>query len=173
MFVSVKVNGQLHQSEIKEQQLLVDFLREDAELTGTKSGCDSGQCGVCTILLNGVSVKSCMVLAAQANGKEVTTIEGLSTPDQLHPLQVAFKENHALQCGFCTPGMILLLVDRLKVNPHPTEAEIRQWLEGVLCRCTGYHNIVLAVQAVAQQMAEAETETETEVRTEAKTAIKV
>jgi aerobic carbon-monoxide dehydrogenase small subunit len=152
MFVSVKVNGQLHQTEVKEQQLLVDFLRDDVELTGTKSGCDTGHCGVCTVLLEGMSVKSCMVLAAQANGKSVVTIEGLSTPDQLHPLQVAFKENHALQCGFCTPGMILMLVDCLKINPHPTEGEIRQWLDGVLCRCTGYQNIVSAVQAVAAQM---------------------
>lgn len=153
MLVSIKVNGQLHQTEVKEQQLLVDFLRDDVGLTGTKSGCDTGQCGVCTVLLEGMSVKGCMVLAVQANGKEVMTIEGVSMPDQLHPLQVAFKENHALQCGFCTPGMILLLVDCLKVNPHPTEAEIRQWLDGVLCRCTGYQNIVSAVQAIAAQMA--------------------
>ncbi|MBE9063005.1 (2Fe-2S)-binding protein [cf. Phormidesmis sp. LEGE 11477] len=152
MFVSIKVNGQLYQSEVKEQQLLVDFLREDARLTGTKSGCDTGQCGACTILLDGVSVKSCMILAPQANGKAVTTIEGLSTSDQRHPLQVAFKENHALQCGFCTPGMVLLLVDQLQRHPRPSEAEIRQWLDGVLCRCTGYQNIVKAVQAAAWQI---------------------
>lgn len=153
MSVFIKVNGQSHTIDDKIPQFLVDVLRDDLELTGTKSGCDSGHCGACTVLLDGVSVKSCMVLAAQANGKEVVTIEGLADGEQLHVIQEAFREKHGLQCGFCTPGMVMLLADRLKKHPNPTEKEIRQWLEGVLCRCTGYQNIVSAAQYAAQKMA--------------------
>ena len=152
MLISVKVNDHLHNVDIKETKLLVDFLRENLELTGTKSGCDTGHCGACTVLLDGISVKSCMILAAQANGRHITTIEGLADKDQLHLLQDAFWEKHGLQCGFCTPGMIMLLADQLNNNSNPTEQEIRQWLDGVLCRCTGYQNVVNAVQYAAQQM---------------------
>lgn len=152
MITSVKVNDCPHDVDIKETKLLVDFLRENLGLTGTKSGCDTGHCGACTVLLDGISVKSCMILAAQTNGRHITTIEGLADNDQLHLLQDAFWEKHGLQCGFCTPGMIMLLVDQLNNNPNPTEQEIRQWLDGVLCRCTGYQNVVNAVQYAAQQM---------------------
>jgi aerobic carbon-monoxide dehydrogenase small subunit len=152
MQTSFKVNGTLRSADVEPRALLVDFLRDTLGLTGTKSGCDTGQCGACTILLNGVSVKSCMILAVQANGDEVTTIEGVTQDGQFHPLQMSFWEKHGLQCGFCTPGMIMSLLDLLHRNPNPTEAEIRHWLDGVMCRCTGYHNIISAVQDAADTM---------------------
>jgi len=132
--------------------LLVDFLRETLGLTGTKIGCDTGQCGTCTVLLDGRSVKSCTMLAVQADGAEVTTIEGLSQEGQLHALQEGFWEMHGVQCGFCTPGMVMALTDLLRHNAHPSERAIRDWLEGNLCRCTGYHNIVRAVQYAAEKL---------------------
>jgi len=132
--------------------LLVDFLRETLGLTGTKIGCDTGQCGTCTVLLDGRSVKSCTMLAVQADGAEVTTIEGLSQDGQLHALQEGFWEMHGVQCGFCTPGMVMALTDLLRHNAHPSERAIRDWLEGNLCRCTGYHNIVRAVQYAAEKL---------------------
>jgi len=132
--------------------LLVDFLRETLGLTGTKIGCDTGQCGTCTVWLDGRSVKSCTMLAVQADGAEVTTIEGLSQEGQLHALQEGFWEMHGVQCGFCTPGMVMALTDLLRHNAHPSERAIRDWLEGNLCRCTGYHNIVRAVQYAAEKL---------------------
>jgi len=132
--------------------LLVDFLRETLGLTGTKIGCDTGQCGTCTVWLDGRSVKSCTMLAVQADGAEVTTIEGLSQDGQLHALQEGFWEMHGVQCGFCTPGMVMALTDLLRHNAHPSERAIRDWLEGNLCRCTGYHNIVRAVQYAAEKL---------------------
>jgi carbon-monoxide dehydrogenase small subunit len=144
------VNGQPAAGEVEGRTLLVDFLREQLRLTGTHVGCDTSQCGACVVHVNGKSVKSCTMLAAQANGAEVTTIEGLATNGELHPVQAAFKEHHGLQCGFCTPGMVMSAVDLLNTNANPSETEIRDWLEGNICRCTGYHNIVKAIQAVAQ-----------------------
>jgi len=132
--------------------LLVDFLRETLGLTGTKIGCDTGQCGTCTVWLDGRSVKSCTMLAVQADGAEVTTIEGLSQDGQLHALQEGFWEMHGVQCGFCTPGMVMALTDLLRHNAHPSERAIRDWLEGNLCRCTAYHNIVRAVQYAAEKL---------------------
>lgn len=152
METCIKVNNNLHTIDADPRVLLVDFLRDTLAMTGTKSGCDTGRCGACTVLINGVSVKSCMVLAVQANGTEVTTIEGVARNGQLNPLQVSFWEKHGLQCGFCTPGMIMLLLDFLQQNPDPTELEIRQCLDGVMCRCTGYHNVVAAVQHAAKIM---------------------
>jgi carbon-monoxide dehydrogenase small subunit len=147
--IAVTVNGTRHEAEVEPRQLLVYFLREQLRLTGTNVGCDTSSCGACTILMDGESVKSCTVLAVQADGAEVTTIEGLATNGELHTMQQAFHENHALQCGYCTPGMVMAAVSLLEENPKPTEAEIRIGLEGNLCRCTGYHNIVKAVQAAA------------------------
>jgi aerobic carbon-monoxide dehydrogenase small subunit len=147
--VHVTVNGVSHTAEVEERELLVYFLREGLGLTGTNVGCDTSSCGACTIHLDGESVKSCTLLAVQADGAEITTIEGLATNGDLHPMQAAFQANHALQCGYCTPGMIMAATSLLKENPHPSEEEIRQGLEGNLCRCTGYHNIVKAVAAVA------------------------
>ena len=147
--IAVTVNGQQHDADVEPRQLLVYFLREQLGLTGTNVGCDTSSCGACTVLLDGESVKSCTVLAVQADGAEVTTIEGLAQDGELHPVQRAFHEQHALQCGFCTPGMVLATVSLLEENPSPGEEEIRHALEGNLCRCTGYHNIVLAVQAAA------------------------
>jgi carbon-monoxide dehydrogenase small subunit len=144
------VNGQPAAGEVEGRTLLVDFLREQLRLTGTHVGCDTSQCGACVVHVNGKSVKSCTMLAAQANGAEVTTIEGLATNGELHPVQAAFKEHHGLQCGFCTPGMVMSAVDLLNTNANPSETEIRDWLEGNICRCTGYHNIVKAIQAAAQ-----------------------
>jgi carbon-monoxide dehydrogenase small subunit len=150
--VSITVNGVPRTHEVEPRLLLVHFLRETLGLTGTNVGCDTSQCGACTVLLDGRAVKSCTILAVQAEGSEVTTIEGLAKDGKLHPLQEAFWEKHGLQCGFCTPGMILTACDLLARNPSPGEAEIRHGLEGNLCRCTGYQNIVAAVQAAAARM---------------------
>jgi aerobic carbon-monoxide dehydrogenase small subunit len=147
--ISLTVDGASVTDDVEPRLLLVQYLREKLGKTGTVIGCDTSNCGACTVLLDGTSVKSCNMLAVQADGHEVTTIEGLATNGQLHPVQEAFHECHALQCGFCTPGMIMRSVDLLQENPNPTEQEIRQGLEGNLCRCTGYHNIVKAVQAAA------------------------
>ena len=147
--IEVTVNGTRHEAEVEPRQLLVYFLREQLRLTGTNVGCDTSSCGACTILLDGESVKSCTVLAVQADGADVTTIEGLAHDGELHPVQQAFHEHHALQCGYCTPGMVMAAVSLLKENPSPSEYEIRHSLEGNLCRCTGYHNIVKAIQAAA------------------------
>jgi carbon-monoxide dehydrogenase small subunit len=144
------VNGKAVSGEIEPRTLLVHFLREHLGLTGTHVGCDTSQCGACVVHIDGISVKSCTVLALQVEGTDVLTIEGLATGEVLHPMQEAFRENHALQCGFCTPGMVLSAVDLLKTNADPTEIEIREWLEGNLCRCTGYHNIVKAIKACAE-----------------------
>ncbi len=150
--VTITVNGVERTHEVEPRLLLVQYLRETLGLTGTNVGCDTSQCGACTVIMDGVAVKSCTVLAAQADGSSVMTIEGLAQDGKLHPLQEGFWEKHGLQCGFCTPGMIMTAYDLLQRNPHPTEAEIRHGLEGNLCRCTGYHNIVKAVQAAAAQM---------------------
>ena len=147
--VSLTVNGDPVEAEVEGRTLLVQLLRETLGLTGTHVGCDTGQCGACVVHLDGRSVKSCTLLALQAEGREVTTIEGLAQDGDLHPLQAAFRENHALQCGFCTPGMILSALDLLARNPDPLAEEVRAWLEGNLCRCTGYQNIVAAVLSVA------------------------
>ncbi|HNV75062.1 MAG: (2Fe-2S)-binding protein [Gemmatimonadetes bacterium] len=151
--INVSVNGRAYTRDVEPRTLLVHFLRDALGLTGTHVGCDTSQCGACTVLLDGRGVKSCTVLAVQANGASVTTVEGLETNGQLHPLQAAFREAHGLQCGFCTPGMIMSSVDLLSHNPNPTESEIRHALEGNLCRCTGYQNIVKAVQQAAHTMA--------------------
>ncbi len=151
--INVTVNGTARQAEVEPRTLLVDFLRETLGLTGTHVGCDTSQCGACTVHLDGVSVKACTMFAVQADGHAVTTIEGLAADGALHPLQEGFHEKHGLQCGFCTPGMIMAAADLLNRNPHPTEAEIRHALEGSYCRCTGYHNIVQAVQYAAEKMA--------------------
>ena len=150
--VSITVNGVKSTHNVEPRLLLVDYLRQVLGLTGTNIGCDTSQCGACTVLLDGRSVKSCTVLAVQADGSSVTTIEGLAQNGDLHPVQTAFWEKHGLQCGFCTPGMIMSAVDLLQNNPDPTEAEIRHGLEGNLCRCTGYQNIVRAVAAAADSM---------------------
>jgi aerobic carbon-monoxide dehydrogenase small subunit len=151
--VSIKVNGVQQEDEVEPRMLLVHYLRETLGLTGTHIGCDSSQCGACTVHLNGQAVKSCTVFAVQADGSEVTTIEGISGLDNsangMHPLQQAFWEQHGLQCGYCTPGMIMAAASLLKNNPHPSEEEIRHGIEGNICRCTGYHNIVKAIQAAA------------------------
>lgn len=147
--VKMAVNGARHEAEVEPRELLVYFLRERLGLTGTNVGCDTSSCGACTVLLDGQSVKSCTLLAVQADGREVTTIEGLAQNGTLHPVQQAFHEHHALQCGYCTPGFVLATVSLLEENPSPSEEEIRTALEGNLCRCTGYVNIVEAVQAAA------------------------
>jgi carbon-monoxide dehydrogenase small subunit len=148
----LEVNGRKVSGDVPPHMLLVDFLRQKLGLTGTHVGCDTSQCGACVVHLNGESVKACTILAVQAQGAKVTTIEGLSAGQELHPLQAAFRETHALQCGFCTPGMIMSAADLLAKNPNPSEDEIRHWLKGNICRCTGYHNIVKAVQTAAGQM---------------------
>ena len=149
--IALTVNGGLHQSDVDPRRLLVYFLREELGLKGTNVGCDTSSCGACTVLIDGESVKSCTVLAVQADGSDVTTIEGLAgAGDELHPVQQAFHEHHALQCGYCTPGFVLATVSLLKEYPNPSEDEIRRGLEGNLCRCTGYHNIVRAVEAAAR-----------------------
>jgi carbon-monoxide dehydrogenase small subunit len=150
--VSMTVNGQAVTRDVEPRTLLVEFLRQHLDLTGTHVGCDTSQCGACVVHVNGASVKSCTVLAVQAQGAEVTTIEGLAKNGELHPMQAAFREHHALQCGFCTPGMIMSAIDLLKRKPDPSEQEIREWLDGNLCRCTGYHNIVKAIRAAAADM---------------------
>ena len=150
--VSMKVNGVDVSGDVEARTLLVQFLRETLDMTGTHVGCDTSQCGACCVLMNGDSVNSCSVLAVQAEGAEITTIEGLANGDELHPMQDAFRQNHGLQCGFCTPGMVISAIDLVSKNPKPTEKEVREWLEGNLCRCTGYHNIVKAIQAGAQAM---------------------
>jgi len=147
--IAVTVNGTRREAEVEARELLVYFLREHLGLTGTHVGCDTSVCGACTVHLNGAAVKSCTVLAVQADGQEVTTIEGLAANGGLHPMQAAFQEHHALQCGFCTPGMIMAAVSLLDDHPSPSDDDIRHGLEGNLCRCTGYHNIVEAVRAVA------------------------
>jgi carbon-monoxide dehydrogenase small subunit len=151
--VSLTVNGKKASATVESRTLLVQLLREHLGLTGTHVGCDTSQCGACVVHLNGESVKSCTYLAVMAEGKEVLTIEGLANGDELHPMQAAFREHHGLQCGFCTPGMVMSAVDLLKNKKKPSEHEIREWLEGNLCRCTGYHNIVKAIQACAETMA--------------------
>ncbi len=149
--ISLTVNGVAHEARVEPRALLVYFLREGIGLTGTNVGCDTSSCGACTVLVNGESVKSCTMLAVQADGQEVTTIEGLAD-GELHPVQQAFHEQHGLQCGYCTPGMIMAAVSYLEENPDPTEGEVREALEGNLCRCTGYHNIVKAVLAAADAL---------------------
>ncbi|MXW67020.1 MAG: (2Fe-2S)-binding protein [Gemmatimonadales bacterium] len=150
--ISMTVNGVRHEADVEPRTLLVHFIREQLELTGTNVGCDTSSCGACTILMNGQSVKSCTVLAVQADGADVATVEGLASNGDWHPVQKAFHENHGLQCGFCTPGMMMAAVGYLDENPAPTEDEVRLALEGNLCRCTGYHNIVKAVLAAADDM---------------------
>ena len=152
MKVSMRVNGVDHEHDVEPRTLLVQHLRENLRLTGTHVGCDTSQCGACTIHVNGEAVEACTMFAIQADGAEITTIEGLATNGELHPMQKAFWENHGLQCGYCTPGMIMASVDMLKNNPNPTEEEIRHGLEGNFCRCTGYHNIVKSVKAAAESM---------------------
>jgi carbon-monoxide dehydrogenase small subunit len=149
----VTINGAKHEHEVEPRLLLVEYIRELAGLTGTHVGCDTSNCGACTVELDGHSVKSCTVFAVQADGAEITTIEGLAEGTKLHPLQQAFWDEHGLQCGFCTPGMIMAAKQLLERNPNPTEREIRLGLEGNLCRCTGYHNIVKSIQAAATVMA--------------------
>ena len=149
MRIATTVNGQAHEHDVEPRLLLVQYLREVVGLTGTKIGCDTSSCGACTVLVDGESVKSCTMLAAQPDGSEITTIEGLAQGDELHPVQAAFHESHALQCGFCTAGMVMATVSLLDEIPSPTERDVRLGLEGNLCRCTGYHNIVKAVLAAA------------------------
>ena len=149
MRIATTVNGQAHEHDVEPRLLLVQYLREVVGLTGTKIGCDTSSCGACTVLVDGESVKSCTMLAVQADGSEITTIEGLAQGDELHPVQAAFHESHALQCGFCTAGMVMATVSLLDEIPSPTERDVRLGLEGNLCRCTGYHNIVKAVLAAA------------------------
>ena len=150
--VSMTVNGKAVSGEVEGRTLLVEFLRQNLNLTGTHVGCDTSQCGACVVHVNGESAKACTVLALQAEGAEVTTIEGMAQNGTLHPIQAAFKEHHGLQCGFCTPGMVMSAADLLQRNKDPNETEIRDWLEGNICRCTGYHNIVKAIHAAAQAM---------------------
>ena len=147
--VTITVNGVPRTAEVEPRTLLVHLLREHLNLTGTHVGCDTSNCGACTVWLDGEAVKSCTLLAVQANGREVTTIEGISENGDLHPMQQAFHENHALQCGYCTPGMVMTAIKLLEANPEPTDEEIRHGLEGNLCRCTGYENIVAAVRAAS------------------------
>tara|TARA_B100000686_G_scaffold255048_1_gene266383 strand:+ start:320 stop:790 length:471 start_codon:yes stop_codon:yes gene_type:complete len=150
--VSITVNGVTKSSEIEPRLLLAQYLREVLDLTGTHIGCDTTSCGACTVIMDGKSIKSCTIFAVQANGSDITTIEGLADGDKLHPVQEGFWEKHGLQCGFCTPGMIMSSVSLLNSNPDPSEKEIRHGLAGNVCRCTGYHNIVLAVQYAAEKM---------------------
>ena len=152
--VSMTVNGSTVSAEGEDRTLLVSLLRDQLRLTGTHVGCDTSQCGACLVHVNGRAVKSCTMLAVQADGAEVKTIEGVASNGELHPMQAAFKENHGLQCGFCTPGMIMSALDLVNANPDPSESEVRGWLEGNLCRCTGYQNIVKSIQAGARAMRE-------------------
>ncbi|MXZ07013.1 MAG: (2Fe-2S)-binding protein [Acidimicrobiia bacterium] len=151
MQITVTVNGASETRDIEPRRLLVDFVRSDVGLTGTHIGCDTTSCGACTVLLDGQPVKSCTVLAAQANGRDVKTVEGLAEGGELHPIQAAFKEHHGLQCGFCTPGMMLVGSSLLEENPTPTDEEVRWAISGNICRCTGYMNIVTAIQAAGQE----------------------
>ena len=155
--ISLKVNQKTVSAEVEPRTLLVELLREQLGLTGTHVGCDTSQCGACVVLVDGASVKSCTMLAVEADGAEVTTIEGLAQGGKLHPMQQAFHEHHGLQCGFCTPGMVISAVDLLKRNRRPSEGDVREWLEGNICRCTGYHNIVKAVLACAEATKESAT----------------
>jgi aerobic carbon-monoxide dehydrogenase small subunit len=148
--ISVEINGERHEAEVEARRLLVHFIRDDANLTGTHVGCDTGNCGACTVIVDGVAVKSCMMLAIQADGSTVETVEGLSPDGELHPLQQAFSARHALQCGYCTPGMLMSAKHLLDHNPEPTETEIRRAIQGNICRCTGYVNIVEAIQDAAK-----------------------
>ena len=151
--VSMKVNGKAVSAEVEERTLLVTLIRENLRLTGTHVGCDTAQCGACTVLMNGRAIKSCSIVAMQAEGADILTIEGVAKPDgTLHPMQAAFKENHGLQCGFCTPGMVMSAIDLVKNFPNPTEEQIREQLDGNLCRCTGYHNIVKAIKAASAKL---------------------
>jgi carbon-monoxide dehydrogenase small subunit len=154
--VSMKINGKPVSADLEPRTLLVTYIRENLRLTGTHVGCDTAQCGACTVLMNGKAVKSCSIVAMQAEGADIMTIEGVAKADgTLHPMQAAFKENHGLQCGFCTPGMVMNALDFAKNNPNPTEQQVREALEGNLCRCTGYHNIVKSIMAGAKAMAAA------------------
>jgi len=152
--VNVTLNGKAVSADVPDNTLLVSFIREAIGLTGTHVGCDTSQCGACVVHVNGESVKSCTMLAVAAEGAEVTTIEGIGSADSLHPMQQAFHENHGLQCGYCTPGMVMSAIELVRKNPNPSEQEVREGLEGNICRCTGYHNIVKSVQAGAQMMGE-------------------
>ena len=152
--VSMTVNGKTLSAEVEERTLLVQLLREDFRLTGTHVGCDTSQCGACVVHVDGKSLKSCTLLAVQADGCDVKTIEGVADNGTLHPMQEAFRDNHGLQCGFCTPGMVMSALDLVANNPDPSETEVREWLEGNLCRCTGYHNIVKSIMAGAKSMRE-------------------
>jgi aerobic-type carbon monoxide dehydrogenase small subunit (CoxS/CutS family) len=156
--IRVTVNGKSHAGRCEPRKLLADFLRENLGLTGTHVGCEHGICGACTIMVNGEAARSCIMLAVQANDADLVTIEGLSQGDKLHPLQQAFHEQHGLQCGFCTPGMLIAALDFLKTNPHPRAEEVREGLSSVICRCTGYQNIVRAVLQAAEQMRAESTE---------------
>ncbi|TXB66269.1 (2Fe-2S)-binding protein [Phaeodactylibacter luteus] len=156
--ITVTVNGQAVTRDVEGRTLLVHFLRDTLSLTGTHVGCDTSNCGACTILMDGQAVKSCSMLAAQADGAEITTVEGLSQNGEMHPIQEGFREEHGLQCGFCTPGMMMAAVDLLKNNSNPSEQEIREALEGNFCRCTGYHNIVKSIQYAAKKINEPEKE---------------
>ncbi len=151
MKISITVNGTTHEGDVESRTLLVHYLREHLQLTGTNIGCDTSSCGACTVHLNGEAVKSCTIFAVQADGTKIETIEGLSKDGVMHPMQQAFMENHGLQCGFCTPGMVMASIGLLNENPNPTEQEVRLGLEGNLCRCTGYHNIVKSVLAAASK----------------------
>jgi len=150
--INLTVNAKPVTMEVEARTLLVDLIREHLKLTGTHVGCDTSQCGACVVMVDGKSVKSCSMLAVEADGGDVTTIEGMAKNGEMHPMQKAFHENHGLQCGFCTPGVVISASDLLKKNASPTEGEIREWLEGNICRCTGYHNIVKAVQQCAGEM---------------------
>ena len=150
--VAMTVNGNAVSADVEPRTLLVQYLRENLRLTGTHVGCDTSQCGACVVHVDGKSVKSCTMLAVQAEGADVTTIEGLATNGELHPMQEAFRENHGLQCGFCTPGMVMSAIDLVQTNANPSEQDIREWLEGNICRCTGYHNIVKSIEAGAKAM---------------------
>ena len=151
MKISITVNGAPQSHDVEPRTLLVHYIRDNARLTGTNIGCDTSSCGACTVHLDGEAVKSCTILAAQADGGNVTTIEGLAKNGEMHPMQKAFMENHGLQCGYCTPGMVMAAISLLKENPNPTEEEVRLGLEGNLCRCTGYHNIVKSVLSAAKK----------------------
>ncbi len=152
MKVSMRVNGVDHEHDVEPRTLLVQHLRENLRLTGTHVGCDTSQCGACVVHMDGDSVKSCSILAVQCDGADISTIEGVADGETLHPMQEAFRENHGLQCGFCTPGMVMSALDLVKNNADPSETEIREWLEGNICRCTGYHNIVKSIKAGAESM---------------------